>query len=394
MPILIIFILNMKFTSLEDILNKDISNGFAGASVSIMHRGRKVYQNSFGYAYRYDKTGKQVANPQTLNKEMLFDVASLTKIFATTYAIMYLYERELIRLDALVSEYIPEFRFTNTDYVPTVRDLLNHASGVAPFFDFYNNHTAGDLYSQDRETTIKYLKTKMSVVEPARKYCIYSDIGMKILGCIIEAVTNQRQDIFLAENIYAKLGLKNTCFNPLEKGYKLEQIVATQVDGHANFGTTSFNNIKTDTLRGLVHDEKALYSMGGVAGHAGLFSTIEDITKLASLLYQENELFSQDTINKFSKYCDVNPAFAQGFWTANTRKNRPVFGEKCSDSTIGHTGFTGQCFISDPQNKVTVIVMTNSVHCPIIYPRIFEGKTFRTGLYGQLIDSVYMELGL
>lgn len=384
----------MNFTNLENIINHDISHGFSGAAVKVVYRDEHVYQNTFGYAYRYDKTGKLVTNPQVLNKEMLFDVASLTKIFATTYAIMYLYERDLIKLDASVSEYIPEFRFTNTDYVPTIRDLLNHASGVAPFFDFYNNHIAGDLYSQDRETTIKYLKTKMSVVEPARKYCIYSDIGMKLLGCVIETITNQRQDILLAKNIYSKLGLKNTCFNPLENGYHPGQIVATQVDGHANFGTTSFNNIKTDTLRGLVHDEKALYSMDGVAGHAGLFSTIDDITKLARLLYQENEFFSQDTVKEFSKYCDVNPAFAQGFWTAKTRKNRPSFGEKCSDSTIGHTGFTGQCFISDPQNKITVIITTNSVHCPIIYPRIFEGKTFRTGMYGQLIDSIYMGLGL
>jgi CubicO group peptidase (beta-lactamase class C family) len=71
-----------------------------------------------------------------------------------------------------------------------------------------------------------------------------------------------------------------------------------------------------------------------------------------------------------------------------------LFGEKCSNQTIGHTGFTGQCLVSDPENKVTIMIMTNSVHSPIIYPRIFEGKTFRTGLYGQLIDSVYDELGI
>ncbi|AIT09897.1 beta-lactamase [Candidatus Francisella endociliophora] len=384
----------MSFTKLESIINYDVVHGFPGVALSIIYHGENIYQNTFGYAYRYDRAGKQVTDPQILDKNMLFDIASLTKIFATTYAIMYLYERNLIKLNALITEYIPEFKFVNTSYIPTIRDLLNHASGVAPFFDFYNNYTAGDLYSQDRETTIKYLKTKMSVVEPARKYCIYSDIGMKILGCVVEAITNQRLDNFLVENIYSKLELKNTCFNPLEKGYLPEQIVATQVDGHANFGTTSFNNIKTDTLRGLVHDEKALYSMDGVAGHAGLFSTIDDVARLASLLYQENEFFSQSTIKEFSEYCDVNPAFTQGFWTAKGRKNRSLFGEKCSDKTIGHTGFTGQCFISDPENKITIIIMSNSVHCRIIYPRIFEGKTFRTGLYGQLIDSIYESLNI
>lgn len=199
----------------------------------------------------------------------------------------------------------------------------------------------------------------MSILESPHKYCIYSDIGMQILGCVIEAIIKQRLDIFLEENIYSKLGLKSTCFNPLEKGFSPEEILATQVDGHCNFGTTNFNNIKTNTLRGYVHDEKALYSMAGVAGHAGLFSTVDDITKLAQLIYKDNTFFSQDVVKFFSQPCDTNEAFALGFWTA-----------------------------------VTVMIMTNSVHSPIICPRIFEGKTFRTGLYGELIDSIYDELGV
>ncbi|WP_150464315.1 serine hydrolase [Francisella sp. XLW-1] len=384
----------MDFQNLENIIKHDISHGFSGVAVNVVFHNKPIYKNNFGYAYRYNQEGNLVSNPQSLRDNMLFDIASLTKIFATTYAVMYLYERKKIKLDDKITKYIPEFKFENTSYIPTIRDLLNHATGVAPFFDFYNNHIADSLYSQDRETTIRFLKTKMSVIEPAQKYCIYSDIGMKILGCLIETITNQRMDDFLEKNIYSKAGAQNTCFNPLEKGYLPNQIVATQIDGHANCGTTNFNNIKTDTLRGLVHDEKALYSMSGIAGHAGLFSTIDDITKLAGLLYQENTFFTQGTIKEFSQPSNINPSFGLGFWTANGRKNRPFFGEKCSDQTIGHTGFTGQCFISDSQNKITIIIMSNSVHSPIIYPRIFEGKTYRTGMYGQLIDSIYTELGL
>ena len=384
----------MSFPKLESIINYDIEHGFPGATIGVLHQGKEVYRNTFGYACRYDKTGNKLRNPQLLRQDMLFDIASLTKVFASTYAVMYLYQRNLINLDALITEYVPEFKFTNTSYIPRVRDLLSHTSGVAPFFDFYNNHIAGSLYSQDRQRTIELLKTKMSILESPHKYCIYSDIGMQILGCVIEAIIKQRLDIFLEENIYSKLGLKSTCFNPLEKGFLAEEIVATQVDGHCNFGTTNFNNIKTDILRGYVHDEKALYSMAGVAGHAGLFSTIDDITKLAQLIYKDNTFFSQDVVRLFSQPCDTNEAFALGFWTAKGRKNRHLFGERCSDQTIGHTGFTGQCVVSDPKNKVTVMIMTNSVHSPIIYPRIFEGKTFRTGLYGQLIDSIYDELGI
>ncbi|MED7819689.1 MULTISPECIES: serine hydrolase [unclassified Francisella] len=384
----------MNFPKLENVVNYDIDHGFSGVAISISHLGEEVYKKSFGYACRYDKTGKELKKRQVLEQDMLFDVASITKIFATTYAIMYLYQRNIINLDALITDYIPEFKFANTSYIPSIRDLLSHASGVAPFFDFYNNHTAGLLYSQDRQKTINFLKTKMSVSEPAGKYCIYSDIGMQILGCVIEAVTGKQLDIFLEDKIYSVIGLKNTCFNPLDRGYSPEKIVATQVDGHCNFGTTSFNNIKTETLRGYVHDEKALYSMAGVAGHAGLFSTIDDTSKLAELIYKDNEIFSIDTVRYFSQPCDINPAFALGFWTARGRKNRHFFGEKCSDQTIGHTGFTGQCLISDPANKVTIMIMSNSVHSPIIYPRIFEGKTFRTGVYGQLVDSIYEDLGI
>lgn len=384
----------MKFSKLEDIINYDINHGFPGATIGVLYQGKKVYRNTFGYACLYDKCGKKLRTPSVLKQNMLFDVASLTKIFATTYAIMYLYQRNLINLDVLITEYIPEFKFANTSYIPSVRDLLGHTSGVAPFFDFYNNHTAGSLYSQDRYTTVEFLKTKMSILESPHKYCIYSDIGMQILGGVIESITEKRLDVFLSENIYSKLGLKSTCFNPLEKGFSPEEIVATQVDGHCNFGTTNFFNIKTDTLRGYVHDEKALYSMEGVAGHAGLFSTIDDMTKLAQLIYTDNNLFSQDIVKFFSQPCDTNEAFALGFWTAKGRKNRHLFGERCSNQTIGHTGFTGQCFISDPMNKITIMIMSNSVHSPIIYPRIFEGKTFRTGLYGQLIDSIYDELGI
>ena len=234
----------------------------------------------------------------------------------------------------------------------------------------------------------------MVLSEYPRTYCIYSDIGMKILGCVVEVITGERLDVFVENKIYAKIGLQNTCFNPLEKGFKPEQIVATQVDGHSNYGRTSFANIQTHTLRGEVHDEKALYSMAGVAGHAGLFANLADATKLAGLLSTENEFFSKQTLKLFSNQCEVDNTFALGFWTASGRRNRHLFGERCSNQTIGHIGFTGQCLISDPTNQIIIMIMTNSVHSPIGYPRVFEGKTFRAGKYAELIDCIYNELGL
>ena len=381
-----------KFDNLKEIINHDVSNGFPSIGISVEYKGKQIFQEVFGYAHRYDNHGKPLTNPQTLTKDMLFDIASVTKIFATTYSVMYLYERGLIDIDALITEYIPHFKFVGTDYIPTIRDLLTHSTGVTPAFDFYNEHSAGKLFSQDRDTTINYLLTEMQLFEAPRTHCIYSDVGMKILGCVVETITGERLDMFVESNIYAKMGLKNICFNPLQKGFKPEQIAATQVDGHSNYGRTTFANIKTHTLRGEVHDEKALYSMAGVAGHAGLFADLDSAAKLAGLLSAENEFFSKKTLEVFSENCGINKSFAQGFWTANGRRNRASFGERCSDKTIGHAGFTGQFFLYDPVNEVTIYIMSNSVHSPIVYPRVFEGKTFRTGLHGGLIDSIYKEL--
>ncbi|QLE79010.1 serine hydrolase [Francisella sp. Scap27] len=382
----------MQFQELEKIINHDIDYGFSGIAVNICHHGENIYQKSHGFSYKYDKCGQKLDSPQALKEDMLFDIASLTKIFATTYALMYLYERNLVDLDLPIDGYISNFKFEGTNYIPTCRDLLNHKSGLAPAFNFYDENEAGELFSQDRGKTVKFLTTKMKPQHSANKYCIYSDIGMKILGCVIETITNQRLDKFVEQHIYEKLDLKNTCFDPLDNGYKSNEIVATQLDGHTNLGNTKFANIKTHTLRGEVHDEKALYSMGRVAGHAGLFSTIDDISKLSKLLFEDNELFSQKTVARFSEQCAIDKTFALGFWTANGRRTRNSFGELCSNQTIGHTGFTGQCFIFDPVNKISIVIMTNSVHSPIIYPRVFSGKTFQSGKYAYLIDSIYKDL--
>jgi len=383
-----------KFDNLQRTIDRDVSTGFSSIAVSILYKEDIVCEIVCGDAHRYDSHGKTLVNPQALTRDMLFDVASLTKIFATTYATMYLYERNLIDIDACITEYIPHFRFVGTDYIPTIRDLLTHSTGLAPVFDFYNQHIVGKLFSQDRDTTIKYLLTEMKLLESPKTYCIYSDIGMKILGCVVEAITSERLDVFVENNIYSKMNLKNTCFNPLEKGFDPEQIVATQIDGHSNCGRTNFANIKTHTLRGEVHDEKALYSMAGVAGHAGLFADLDDATKLAGLLTTDNEFFSKKTLEVFCNQCEIDKTFALGFWTANGRRNRHLFGEKCSNQTIGHTGFTGQCLISDPINQLTIMIMTNSVHSPIGYPRVFEGKSFRSGRYAELIDTIYTELNI
>jgi len=388
---------NVNLKSVESAIKQDIERGFASIGLNVLHKGEHIYSNYFGDALKYDVNAKLLSLDKRvpLNQEMIFDLASVTKIFATTLAIMTLYEQGKVDINAKITTYIPYFTFVGTDYKPTIRDLLSHSTGLAPEIHFYNNHTAGALYSQDRERTKEILLTKLPLQEKQREFCIYSDNNMMILGLVIEAITGQRQDVYLEENIYKPMGLKKTCFLPLEKGFLKDEIVATQVDGHRDMQRREFNNIKGYTLRGEVHDEKALYSMGGVAGHAGLFSTPVEIIKLASLLWSDNQFFSQKTLKIFTTPSTINPSYSLGFrLVSGEQEMRNNYGDTCSDNSFGHLGFTGICILLDPATKITIIFTGNCVHSKIIYPRVFEGKLFRCGKYSELINLVYRELNL
>jgi len=378
----------------ERIIQRDIANGFSGISLVVNYKNEIIHNSSSGYALRYGRDGGYLAEPKLLTDNMLFDLASLAKIFVTTYALMYLYERNKISLDRLITHYIPEFSFSNSEYIPTIRHLLSHITGLAPEIHFYDSNDNNQFYSQDRESTVEMLLTKLPLVTEPLKYSVYSDNSMMILGCLIERLTDQRLDVFVDEVIYKPLGLERTCFNPLSHNFKPDDIVATQIDGHLNNGTRCFNNIRTELLRGEVHDEKALYSMGGVAGHAGIFGTSSETAILASLLWTDNEFFSPETVALFRQSSSVNESFGLGFRLAKGREMRQFWGESCSNNSFGHLGFTGISLMVDPNVDLAVLICGNSVHCPMIYPRQFLGKTYSCGKYNNVIDSVYLDLGL
>ena len=378
----------------ENLIQRDIKNGFSGISLWVNYQGSVIYNDSHGFAVRYDQKGNNLTTPTPLENDMLFDLASITKIFSTTYALMYLYERNKITLDQPITHYIPEFSFANSDYIPTIRQLLSHMTGLAPEIHFYDPKNPEQLYSHDRKTTTQMLLTRLPLASNPLDHVVYSDNNMMILGCLIERITNQKLDVFINQAIYQPLGLTRTCFNPLQHQFNATDIVATQIDGHLDMETRHFKNIRTTLLRGEVHDEKALYSMGGVAGHAGLFSTVTEAAKLASLLWKENEYFSSQTISLFTQNNPINSSFAMGFRLAKGREMRPFWGDFCSDNSFGHLGFTGICLLVDPETQLTIVICGNSVHCPIVYPRQFIGKTYHCGKFGNLIDSIYTDLNL
>ena len=384
----------LQLSRTESLVHRDIQNGFSGIALSISHNNQLIHQQHYGYARRFKVNGEPLSDPEPLHPEMLFDIASLTKIFATTYALMYLYERNAIALDAPITAYLPNFKLVNSHYIPSIKDLLSHCAGLAPETRFYNDIECPELFTQARSLTTEVLLTQLSLVTEPQKHCVYSDNGMMVLGLLIEELTGKRLDELMDDIFYTPLNLQRTAFNPLKKGFSPDEVVATQVDGHRDNGYRTFQNQLTHTLRGEVHDEKALYSMEGIAGHAGLFSSLADTAKLTTLLTQPHSFFSQNTLKLFAQPCSANASFGLGFRLAHTREMRPFFGEHCSLASFGHLGFTGCALLVDPIANLSIVLLGNSVHSPILYPRQFLGKTYPCGRYSAVFDAIYEDLAL
>ena len=192
----------------------------------------------------------------------MFDLASNSKMYSTNLALMKLVYEGKIDLDDKVQKYLPEYKdaadakFKGKDTI-TLRHLLHHCAGHASSIRFYEE-SSGDFYSHDREKTISLL-SKVPLTYEVGSKITYSDTDYMILGYIVEIVTGMKQDKYVEENIYKPLGLKNTCYNPLQKGFKAEQFAATERNGNTRDGARNYPDIRTETVRGEVHDEKAFY---------------------------------------------------------------------------------------------------------------------------------------
>jgi CubicO group peptidase (beta-lactamase class C family) len=226
---------------------------------------------------------------------------------------------------------------------------------------------------------------------------MYSDTDYMLLGMIIEKVTGMALDDYAEHEIYHHLGLSSTVFNPLEKGFRKNQFAASEIHGTTRGSRVDFDNIRTYVLQGEVHDEKAYHSFGGVAGHAGLFSTGKDLAVLAQVLlnrggYGNKHLFTGKVIDQFIKPDDGNGTYGLGWRRANNGDRKWHFGPYASSSAYGHTGWTGTVTVIDPEHDLAIILLTNARHSVIEgddehYQ--FTGKQFETGKYGSVISLVY-----
>jgi uncharacterized protein YbbC (DUF1343 family)/CubicO group peptidase (beta-lactamase class C family) len=303
-----------------------------GAVVVVWHNGQVIFRKAFGF-----RALEPRREPMTV--DTIFDLASLTKVVATTTAVMQLVQSGAVRLNDPVSKYIPEFVQNGKDDI-TVRMLLTHYSGLQPDLDLSHPW-------QGRDTAFAMAFLEKPINPPGANF-VYSDINFITLGALVERVSKIELDKYCQKNIFAPLRMTRTRFLP--PATWIPKIAPTQYDEQNRM------------LRGVVHDPTAR-RMGGIAGHAGLFSTGDDLSKFARALITGSAVLPSLVVEKMTTPQQPPTAFSlRGFgWDIDSpfSSNR---GELLPVGSFGHTGFTGTSLWIDPTTRTYIILLTNAVH--------------------------------
>ncbi len=349
--------------ALDQVINQAIDQGrMPGAVLLVGHDGKVVYRKAYG---------KRALVPQVeaMTLDTVFDCASLTKVIATTSSLMKLFQEGKFRLSDKVTDYIPEFQGGKSDI--TLRQLLTHFSGLQPDVPLKDPWTGYD-------TGIK-LATTFKPGSPPGIHYVYSDINFILLGELVHRLSGQMLSQYARENIFLPLGMRETMFQP--PASLLPRIAPTE----------RWPVKSGPPLRGIVHDPTAR-NMGGVAGHAGLFSTADDLSRFAQMMLNGGELdgvrlFNALTVAKFIEpQTPPDQAVLRGLgWDVDSPHsgNR---GELFPIGSYGHTGFTGTSLWIDPSTKTYVILLANSVH-PDLRPAL-------TAVRGKVATIVAASIGI
>jgi CubicO group peptidase (beta-lactamase class C family) len=314
---------------------------FPAASVAVTQRSSLVALKPFGH-FTYDPDFGGRDSPVTA--ATLFDLASLTKVVATTSMAMLLYERGMLDLDVPVAAIIPEFVATAIEKKDprrsdvTVRMLLAHSSGLPAYEKlFLKGHTHDELLSAACAVPL--------TADPGSR-AEYSDIGFIILGIALERLASESLDRFTQREIFGPLGMTSTTFNPSDN---LRLTIPPTVEDHT---------FRRRIIQGEVQDENASV-LGGVAGHAGLFSTAEDVAKFAhAMLTGGNPILRSETISLFTRR-ESAPASTSRTLGWDTPSSPSQSGKQFSPESYGHLGYTGTSLWIDPTRHVSITLLTN-----------------------------------
>ena len=337
---------------IRDAVAKEVT---AGAVLVVSLDGKVVHEKAFGYAELTDFNVKKLANPRPMKTSTLFDLASVTKVMATTFGVMILVDRNKIDVDAPVYTYLPDFRGPHLDSI-TVRHLLTHSAGLVQWQPlYYHANNTAETYRVIREIPLQW-----GVGEGRH----YSDLGFMLLGYIIERVSGQSLDVFLDQQLYRPLGLRNTTWNPKTRGFT--DFAATEqgngYERHMVYDSTFGYRYKGDpkawdgwrqyVLVGETNDGNSWYANAGIAGHAGLFSTASDLRVLLDLLLKHGT---------FNGHQYIRPEVIDRFLTRDKFENFLgwMSPRGLPEGSFSHSGFTGTYVLGVPRAKLSIVLLTN-----------------------------------
>jgi len=324
--------------AMDEQINQAVQSGLIPGAVLVLgHNGQIVYQKAYGER-------ALIPRREVMTLDTIFDAASLTKVVATTSAVMKLFDQGKIRLNDPVTAYLPEFEDGHSDI--TIRNLMTHFSGLRPDLDL---KPAWSGY----ETGIHRALIDKPARPPGVRF-VYSDINFILMGEIVRRLSGQSLAEYTHANIFQPLGRSDTMFQPPAR--RRPRIAPTERDAATG-----------QPLRGVVHDDTSRF-MGGIAGHAGLFTTAADLAKFAQMMLNGGELngvriFSAATVEKFTTpQSPADQPILRGLGWDNDSPYSSNRGDLFPIGSYGHTGFTGTSLWIDPYSKSYVILLTNFVH--------------------------------
>ena len=384
-----------KLKKIDSLVNYGIKeNMMPGAQVLVARKGKIIYNKAFGY-HTQEKINKVSEND-------IYDLASLTKILATLPMVMKLVDDSTISLDTKISELLPEYFATNKENI-TVKEMLSHYARIKSWIPFYLEtldslnlpdkkyysksksndfeiQVANDLYVRNDMKDSIYLKIKESELYNRLRYK-YSDLPFYILKEFLERHHNKQFKDLVQNELYQSIGANHTTFLPLEK-FTLDMIPPTEIDQY----------FRMQKIHGFVHDQGAAL-LGGVSGHAGLFSNANDIAKIMQMYlwngsYGNDQYIKSETIDLFNScnFCDADVRRGVGFDKPQLDDIGPTCG--CiSMNSFGHSGFTGTFTWADPDEEIIYVFLSNRTYPSADNKSIIENN-LRSDIQGLIYESI------
>ena len=361
---------DVDVSHVKSLLQEAVSDSAWPGGVIIAGKGGKIFL--------HEAVGNHTYSSKRLTRKTdIFDLASITKVIATTSVVMKLVEKGQLDLDEKVVTYLPEFKGKQPKYFQqksaiTIKHLLTHTAGLPPFKKYYLMDDSIEM----RIDSVFNTGPEIGIAEQT----MYSDVGLITLGKVLEKVSGVTLDILVDSLVFKPLGMNTTFYNPPSE--KFHRIIPTEIE----------EGYRTGLIHGEVHDENA-HSLGGVAGHAGLFSTAEDLAVFSQMIlnggiYGWKRIFREETIDLFSTRANVVEGSSRclGWDSPSGKASGGVY---LPDNSFGHTGYTGTSLWIDSENDMFVILLTNAVHPNRSYksPTYFDWRQ-------RIHSSVYEAVGI